>query len=85
MDAGGAATTIQVQCDLDGSREISIFNKKDNFYERAEKTVQDIKREVLQCIANIYDLDNSEKLYEEISTSDILANATIVGMKPYEN
>lgn len=85
MDAGGAATTIQVQCDLYGSREISIFNKKDNFYERAEKTVQDIKREVLQCIANIYDLDNSEKLYEEISTSDILANATIVGMKPYEN
>ncbi len=85
IGAGGAATAIQVQCALDGAREISIFNKKDDFYGRAEKTIQDIKREVPECIVNLYDLDDTEKLYEEISTSDILANATIVGMKPYEN
>ena len=30
-------------------------------------------------------LDDTEKLYSEISDSDILTNATIVGMKPYEN
>lgn len=85
MGAGGAATAIQVQCALDGAREISIFNKKDDFYGRAEKTIKDIKREVPECIVNLYDLDDTEKLYEEISTSDILTNATIVGMKPYEN
>ena len=29
---GGAATAIQVQCALDGAREISIFNIKDSFF-----------------------------------------------------
>lgn len=85
MGAGGAATAIQVQCALDGAREISIFNKKDDFFQRAEKTVEDIKKEVPNCIVNLYDLDDTEKLYSEISDSDILTNATIVGMKPYEN
>lgn len=85
MGAGGAATAIQVQCALDGAREISIFNKKDDFYKRAEKTVEDIRREVPQCTVNLYDLDDTDKLYEEIKTSDILTNATLVGMKPYEN
>lgn len=85
IGAGGAATAIQVQCALDGAREISIFNKKDDFYKKAEKTIEDIKKEVPQCIVNLYDLDDTNKLYEEIHTSDILTNATIVGMKPYEN
>lgn len=85
MGAGGAATAIQVQCALDGAREISIFNKKDDFFERAEKTVEDIKEEVPTCIVNLYDLDDTEKLYDEIANSDILTNATLVGMKPYEN
>ena len=31
---GGAATAIQVQCALDGAREISIFTIKDAFFER---------------------------------------------------
>lgn len=85
LGAGGAATAIQVQCALDGAREISIFNKKDDFFERAEKTVEDIKKEVPTCIVNLYDLDDTEKLYDEIANSDILTNATLVGMKPYEN
>ena len=41
---GGAATAIQVQCALDGAKAITIFNKKDAFFERtlatAEKFVQ---------------------------------------------
>lgn len=85
MGAGGAATAIQVQCALDGAREISIFNKKDDFFERAQKTVEDIKREVPACIVNLYDLDDTETLYTEIANSHILVNATLVGMKPYEN
>lgn len=85
MGAGGAATAIQVQCALDGAKEISIFNKKDDFFKKAAKTVEDIKREVPNCIVNLYDLDDKDKLYEEILNSDILTNATIVGMKPHEN
>ena len=31
---GGAATAIQVQLALDGAKKISIFNIKDNFFQR---------------------------------------------------
>lgn len=85
MGAGGAATAIQVQCALDGAREISIFNTKDDFYKRAEQTVENIKKEVPECIVNLYDLEDIGKLYEEIESSDILTNATLIGMKPYDN
>jgi shikimate 5-dehydrogenase len=85
MGAGGAATAIQVQCALDGAREISIFNIKDTFYERAGKTVENIKKEVPGCIVNLYDLEDAQKLKEEIASSDILVNATLVGMRPNED
>lgn len=85
MGAGGAATAIQVQCALDGAREISIFNAKDDFYKRAEQTLENIKKEVPECIVNLYDLADTEKLYEEVSSSDILTNATLIGMKPHDN
>lgn len=85
MGAGGAATAIQVQCALDGAREISIFNIKDAFYERAEKTVENIKKEVPGCIVNLYCLEDEQKLKEEIESSDILVNGTLVGMRPNED
>lgn len=85
MGAGGAATAIQVQCALDGAREISIFNMKDAFYEKGLKTVENIKKEVPGCVVNLYDLDDAEKLNEEIASSDILVNATLVGMRPNED
>ncbi|HDF2336519.1 shikimate dehydrogenase [Clostridioides difficile] len=85
MGAGGAATAIQVQCALDGAREISIFNPKDDFYKRAEQTVENIKKNVPECVVNLYDLEDTNKLYEEIESSDILTNATLIGMKPYDN
>ncbi|MBK3913813.1 shikimate dehydrogenase [Listeria ivanovii] len=85
IGAGGAATAIQVQSALDGAKEIAIFNIKDNFYQKAKQTVTSIKKEVPDCIVHIYDLNDTEKLYAEIATSDILVNATLVGMHPYEN
>lgn len=85
MGAGGAATAIQVQCALDGAREISIFNAKDDFYKRAEQTVENIKKDVPECVVNLHDLEDTNKLYEEIESSDILTNATLIGMKPYDN
>lgn len=85
IGAGGAATAIQVQCALDGAKEISIFNAKDQFFTRAEQTIEKIKKEVPDCIVHIYDLEDTQKLKEEISTSDIFSNATLIGMKPNEN
>jgi len=84
LGCGGAATAIQVQCALDGAREISIFNIKDTFYEKGEKTVENIKREMPECVVNLFDLEDMQKLNKEIAESDILINATLVGMHPYE-
>ena len=83
MGAGGAATAIQVQAALDGVKEISIFNRKDEFYERAQKTVKDIN-EKTNCKATLYDLEDLDKLKEEIASSYIFTNATGMGMKPLE-
>ena len=82
---GGAATAIQVQCALDGAREISIFNIKDAFFERTLHTAEKIRKEVPGIVVNVYDIADTEKMTEEIKSSDIFANATIVGMKPMEN
>lgn len=82
---GGAATAIQVQCALDGAREISIFNIKDAFFERTLETAEKIRKEVPECVVNVYDIADVTKMTEEIQASDIFANATIVGMKPMEN
>ena len=83
VGAGGAATAIQVQAALDGVKEISIFNRKDEFYERAQKTVKDIN-EKTNCKATLYDLEDLNKLKEEIASSYIFTNATGMGMKPLE-
>ena len=82
---GGAATAIQVQCALDGAREISIFNIKDDFFARSLETAEKIRKEVPNCIVNVYDIADTKKMTEEILDSDIFANATIVGMKPMDD
>ena len=83
VGAGGAATAMQIQAALDGAREISIFNVKDKFYEAGEETVRKIQ-EHTTCKAAIYDLNDREALRREIADSAVLANATGLGMKPYE-
>jgi shikimate dehydrogenase len=82
---GGAATAIQVQCALDGAGEIVIFNKKDGFFERTLETAEKIRKAVPSCEVKVYDLDDTEKMTEEIGDSDIFVNATIVGMKPMDD
>lgn len=82
---GGAATAIQVQCALDGAKEITIFNKKDSFFERTIATAEKIKAAVPSCGVNVYDIDDAEKLKEEMAAADIFVNATIVGMKPMDD
>lgn len=82
---GGAATAIQVQCALDGAREITIFNKKDAFFERTLATAEKIKDAVAGIKVNVYDIDDIPVMTEEILSSDIFVNATIVGMKPMDD
>ena len=83
VGAGGAATAIQVQAALDGVAEISIFNQKDKFFENAEKTVEKLNAKT-NCKVSLYDLNDLDKLKEEIASSVLFINATGMGMKPLE-
>ncbi len=79
LGAGGAATAICMQAALDGVKEISIFNRRDEFWDRAQENVDKILKET-GCKATRYDLADKEALRREIADSVLLANATNVGM-----
>ena len=83
VGAGGAATAIEIQAALDGVAEISIFNRKDEFWANAEETVRKIN-EKNNCKSQLFDLSDLDKLKEEIESSYIFTNATGMGMKPLE-
>lgn len=86
LGTGGAATAIAVQAALDGAAQIAIFNRKDEFYANGERTVEKIEKAV-PAIEKIYidDLDDMEHLRNAVAQSDILVNATRVGMSPAED
>ena len=83
VGAGGAATAIEIQTALDGVAEITIFNRKDEFWDRAVSTVEKINTKT-SCHAVLYDLADLDKLKAEMDDSFIFVNATGVGMKPLE-
>lgn len=85
LGTGGAATAISVQAALDGASEIAIFNRKGGSYANGEKTVEKI-RQAVPGISNVYieDINNSDVLKKAIEQSDILVNATCLGMCPME-
>ncbi|MBS6953014.1 MAG: shikimate dehydrogenase [Enterocloster asparagiformis] len=78
---GGAATAIQVQCALSGAREIVIFNRKDAFFERALLTAEKIREIVPDCAVDVYDIADAQRMTAEVRSAEILANATVAGMK----
>lgn len=86
LGAGGAATAIAIQAALDGVAEISIFNNNDAFFERAVKNTNIINEQIkdVNGKANVYHLEDLDRLKIEIANSDILINATSVGMKPFD-
>ncbi len=83
VGAGGAGKAMQVQAALDGVKEMSVFNRRDEFHQRAIDTVA-MLNEKTNCKANFYDLEDLDRLKAEIADSCLLANATSLGMKPQE-
>ena len=83
VGAGGAATAIEIQAALVGVSEIVIFNRKDEFWDRAVSTVEKINTRT-SSHAVLYDLADLDKLKEEMDDSYLFVNATGVGMKPLE-
>lgn len=54
VGAGGAVTAIEIQAALDGVAEISIFNRKDEFYNQALINCKNIN-ENTQSKAKVFD------------------------------
>ena len=81
LGAGGAAAAILVQAALDGVAEISVFNIRDDFFQRAEGIMEELRKET-DCVLNLYDFSDPELLKKEIKESAILVNGTPIGMAP---
>lgn len=84
LGAGGAATAIQVQLALEGAEEIRVFNPKDDFFKRAEGTKAKLAEKCPNCKVSVEDLEDKKLLEEAVANCDIVINATIMGMKPYD-
>ncbi len=85
LGGGGASSAVSAQCALEGAEELSIFNRKDEFWPRLESHKERIDKAAPECTVGIYDLDDKDRLREEIAESQILVNASRVGMAPLED
>lgn len=85
LGAGGAATAIAAQTSLDGAAKLSMFNIKDEFYEKGEAIIERLHEAVPECESSITDLADAEALRAAVADCDILVNATKVGMKPLDD
>ena len=79
--AGGAGTSILVQAALDVVAEITVFNRRTPFFERAERIIGRLKEQT-GCRIRLYDYDDESILRREIGESALLTNATSLGMAP---
>lgn len=81
LGAGGASTSIFVQAALDGMKEIRIFNRKGTNFDKCESIIEKVNASC-SCKVTLHDLNANDDLHESILSSDILTNATNVGMAP---
>lgn len=80
LGAGGAATAICAQAALDGAAQITVFNRNE---ERARNMVSRIEGKT-NCTLEVFPLNDREALKYSLDKSELLINATQVGMKPME-
>ena len=85
LGAGGAASAIAIEAALEGAAEIRVFNKHDAFWERALSNLDTIGKAAPECKITLNDLDDADALRASIDSSDILTNATRVGMAPMDD
>lgn len=80
LGAGGAATSIAVSAALSGFRSIDIFKRQNSTYEKTQEFVNRLNTNTA-CSVHLYPMEDSEAMQVSISSSDILTNATNVGME----
>ncbi len=80
LGAGGAAIAITVQAALEGVGSVTLFNRRDAFYDDAAAMVQNLRSRV-PCNVDLFDLDDHDTLANHIASADILINGTPIGME----
>ena len=84
LGAGGAGTAIEAEVCLQGAAELTIFNIQKEL-DTALAMKEKLDRANLGTRVTVHALEDQDALKAAIDASDILANATSVGMKPNEN
>lgn len=79
LGAGGAATSICSQAALDGVSTIYMFKRKNATYASAQ-AFADLVTGRTHCKVILQDMNDADALASAIAKSDILVNATNVGM-----
>ena len=82
LGAGGAASSILVQCALDGASAITVFNRSKKPLEQMEEIGRHTKEEGSACQMEFCLLEDGRQMHERIREAEILINATSVGMAP---
>ncbi|XNM83315.1 quinate/shikimate dehydrogenase [Escherichia coli] len=84
LGAGGSSTAIGAQGAIEGLKEIKLFNRRDEFLDKALAFAQRVN-ENTDCVVTVTDLADQQAFAEALASADILTNGTKVGMKPLEN
>lgn len=79
VGTGGAASAIAVQYALDGAEQVCIFNKRDAFWDAGLALVERIQKNT-SCKVSLQDIDDRAAFAHSVQSSDILINATSLGM-----
>lgn len=87
VGSGGAATPITIELAQSGINEISIFARNDQFFHQAEANMNKVNCEMKEfgVKANLFPFEDKEAFRREVAESDILTNATSLGMKPLDH
>ncbi|MQN01599.1 MAG: shikimate dehydrogenase [Lachnospiraceae bacterium] len=80
LGAGGAAKSIAASAALSGVKRIDIFKRKNKTYEETEAFAEKINAST-DCDILVFPMDDSDAMRDSILSSDILTNATNVGME----
>ena len=83
MGAGGAASAICAQAALDGVKEIHQFVRRTSRHLQRAAALSMKINETLSCRHRIIDAEDTEMTRTCLAESDMLINATNVGMAPH--
>lgn len=83
LGAGGAGTAICAQAALDGAKHIHIFSRPTSRFHQRTETLADRIRTMTDTRVDLWDSADMKALKSCTAKSDMLINATSVGMNPH--